>query len=432
MKKYFSLEFYLIIILSLSLKSAYADEKPSLREKESSSGVCATLTSTKEVLQCALQQHPLIQQSQIESTKASYAHGKAAAHYNPELATTTTSEAERGGRLWVFEGSLNQRFELGGKRSSRIEAARAEVDKASSSLQFAREQVFLETIHSLYRYRQIYEELELLNEATTAFQRVLNQYKERGRLSPEQEISSEIFSLALGEQKLRRDKLIVEETGLRRRLELILGRPLPNTRSYLPPFRKKWPALNGAGGENYESSSLKLAKSELRFAQAELQAAQALSWPDVTAGPVVGFDHTGPGDVHQYRFGFNVGLPLPLWNVNRSGRAYAEQGRALAAKNLEVTQSLINIEQKQLLEKYQSVITVMGTLADLKELEKKHSRVEKLFQQGLVSTSLYIEAHRQIQDFLQTRNESEQEANDALWKTYALEGRMFEENLWVF
>lgn len=40
-------------------------------------------------------------------------------------------------------------------------------------------------------------------------------------------------------------------------------------------------------------------------------------------------------------------------------------------------------------------------------MEIRHGRIEKLFEQGLVTTSLFIEAHRQIQEFTQARNEQE-------------------------
>lgn len=390
---------------------------------------CSTIASARDLLRCALERHPIIQQAMIGNQRASNAEGKASAFSNPEISTKTTYGKSLGDHLWTFEGSVDQKLEIGGKRSSRMEMARAEAERGTASLQEAREKAFLEIVHTLNRHRQIHEELEIIDEAISAFQRVQSLYKNRGRLSAEQEVSSEIFSLALGQHRLRRSKLISEKEGIKKRLTFILGQDLPVDEAYLPAFRKEWPELPDSSNDSFESSTIKLAKSDLKSAEAEWKSARADSWPDLTVGPVFQWDREGASDV--YRYGFNLSLPLPLWNLNRSGRAYAEQGKNLAFANLEITRKTERTERAQLLEEYRSVTSIIGSLVNLKDLEKKHSRVERLFEQGLVSTSLYIEAHRQIQEYLATRNEEEHEATDALWKIYAIDGRMFEEALWT-
>ncbi len=390
--------------------------------------ICSEFKSAQDILNCALERHPAVLRARIESQRSSYGERKASAFSNPEVETTTTYGKNLGDKLWTFEGSLNQKIEVGGKRASRIEAARAEADKAGANLQKARESAFLEVMHTLNRHRQIHDELEIINEAVNAFGRVQNLYKGRGRLSAEQEVSSEIFSLALGEHKLRQNNLKNEKDVLKRRLELILGTTLSEDESYLPEFKTHWPSLNELAVDPNKNSELLMAKAELKAAEAEFKGARGDSWPDLTIGPTFSWDREGPSDI--YRYGLNLNLPLPLWNLNRAGRGYAEQGKILAERNLEITGREVNSERKQFLEKYQSVVEAISALPDLKALEKKHSRVEKLFEQGLVSTSLFIEAHRQIQEFIKTRNEEEHEATDALWKIHAIDGRMFEEALW--
>lgn len=405
--------------------NAYAedDAKPS-----NSSAACSELKTARDIVSCALEKHPAVVRAGIESRRSSFGESRASAFENPDVETSTSYGKALGDQLWTFEAALNQKIEIGGKRSSRIAAARAESEKAGANLQRAREAAFLEVIHTLNRHRQIHDELEIVNEAINAFGRVQNLYKKRGRLSAEQEVSAEIFSLALGEHRLRRNNLQNEKDELKRRLELIVQAPLSEEENYLPAFRTQWPLLNEAAVDSLKNSELLLAKAELKFAEAELNSARGGSWPDLTVGPTFSWDREGPSDV--YRYGLNVNLPLPLWNWNRAARAEAEQVKFLAQRNFEFSEKEVSSERKQLLQKYQSVVEAIKALPDLKALENKHSRVEKLFEQGLVSTSLFIEAHRQIQEFVQTRNEEEHEATDALWKLYAIDGQMFEENLW--
>lgn len=410
-------------ILILGNANAFAQEAAPAGE------VCSTLKTAEDILRCALERHPAVLRARIESQRSSFGERKASAFSNPEVETTTKYGKNLGDKLWTFDGSLNQKLEIGGKRASRIDMARAEAEKAGANLQKARESAFLEVIHTLNRHRQVHDELEVITEAVEAFGRVQGLYKNRGRLSAEQEVSSEIFSLALGEHKLRRNNLLNEKDELKRRLELILGAELSEKEeNYLPAFKTHWPSLNQSVVDSNKNSELLMAKAELKAAEAEFKGARGDSWPDLTIGPAFSWDRDGSSDV--YRYGLNLNMPLPLWNWNRAGRAYAEQGKILAEKNLEISGREVNSERKQLLEKYQSVVEAISALPDLKALEKKHSRVEKLFDQGLVSTSLFIEAHRQIQEFIKTRNEEEHEATDALWKIHAVDGQMFEETLW--
>lgn len=413
------LSFFIYLIILFSSES-FAEQSP---------GSCQPIKSAEDFLRCALEKHPAVQRAQIEVSRASKREGKASAFSNPEIETTTTYGKNLGDRLWTFESSLNQKFEMGGKRSSRIDIARAEADRSNASLKQAKEAAFFEVIHSLNRHRQIHEEIEIVSEAIAAFEKVESLYRKRGRLSAEQEIASEIFALALGENRLKRSKLQSEKEELMKRLEFIVGQKLPEDESYLPEFKKIWPEVPSIPTELFKSSATLLAEAELKSSMAELRGAHAESWPDLTIGPVFNWDRDGASDI--YRYGLNLNLPLPLWNWNRSGRAYAEQNKLLAERNFEFTKSEVSLERQRLATRYTLAVAAIKTLPDLDRLEKKHSRVEKLFEQGLLSTSMFIEAHRQMQDFVQTRNEEEHEATDALWKIYALDGKIFEETLWT-
>ena len=48
-------------------------------------------------------------------------------------------------------------------------------------------------------------------------------------------------------------------------------------------------------------------------------------------------------------------------------------------------------------------------MPSLRELEKKHNKVEKLFSRGVVSIPMTIESHRQQVDFLKSRFKIENE-----------------------
>ena len=60
---------------------------------------------------------------------------------------------------------------------------------------------------------------------------------------------------------------------------------------------------------------------------------------------------------------------------------------------------------------------------DKKAIEEKHNKIERLFFNGLVSSSLVIEAHRQLFDLEEKRNETEREAVEALGQVYIIDNQ---------
>lgn len=154
----------------LILKTTYAE----------SVSPCGEIQSMKDILRCALSRHPkFIFRAQADLEKSSKAEGKASAIPNPEVSTKTTYGKSLGDNLWALEGSLDQKIEIGGKRGSRIKLAQSEYERAQASLKDAQEDTFIEMIHTLNRHRQIHEELEILDEAISAFKRVNALYKKR-------------------------------------------------------------------------------------------------------------------------------------------------------------------------------------------------------------------------------------------------------------
>jgi hypothetical protein len=62
-------------------------------------------------------------------------------------------------------------------------------------------------------------------------------------------------------------------------------------------------------------------------------------------------------------------------------------------------------------------------------MEQKHHNMESLFERGLISASLIIEAHRQMSEVIGTYHAQELRAIEALWSVYAMDGVMPKEAL---
>lgn len=388
------------------------------------SQACDLLNTPKDVLECAFDSHPDLVRGKGSLKQAESLGDQAAQRPNPELSARSLFGKNEGESVTGHEVNLAHTFELGGKRSARIDKANAEKEQISSEFLKTKEEVYISISKTLYRIRQVHAEIRTIDEALNTFERIQKQFKVRPRLAPEQEVSLSVFQLAEGDYKLRKSTLESEENTLERSLEVAIGKEFPHGKeSLLPTPQKSWPDLQIGSGE-FKGSDFKLATSELKNAQAEMEIAKGASWPDLKLGPSVQSQSQGSNQYLTY--GVNLTLPLPLYQANGGGRAVANAGLMRAEQSLELRKRELGQRRKILLNQYQKSSKALKESVSLTDIERKHKSVERQFERGVISSSLVIEAHRQMVDFTKSQNELELSALEALWRLKALDGSLFE------
>jgi cobalt-zinc-cadmium efflux system outer membrane protein len=392
------------------------------------SQACSRLGSPQDVIDCALSNHPEAQRARLSNLQAENLEDAASQRPNPEIAGKSVLGSSLGDDVINHEVNLAHTVELGGKRGARMDKALAEKETIAASSQRSREEVLLETLHSLYRLRQIQAELHTLDEALETFSRIQRQFRSRPRRTPEQDVSLGIFDIAEGDYQLRKAALEAELATHTREIELAIGREFEPSTNVLPPKQKNWPKFQDAAAPaSFKGSAMNSVRAGLKLAEAELSVAQSLSWPNLKIGPSFESQTSGPFTFQTY--GVNLSFELPLFQINGGGRAVARTGLDLAERSLTLKERELSNQRKILLQKYDfSVKAVLASLTHA-ELEKKHRNTDALFARGIIPSSLVIEAHRQIVDFTKNQNEQELTALEALWRVYVLEGRAFEEKL---
>lgn len=104
----------------------------------------------------------------------------------------------------------------------------------------------------------------------------------------------------------------------------------------------------------------------------------------------------------------------------------ANAGLMRAEQSLELRKRELGQQRKILLNQYQKSSKALKESVSLTDIEKKHKSVERQFERGVISSSLVIEAHRQMVDFTKSQNELELNALESLWRLKALDGSLFE------
>lgn len=387
---------------------------------------CPAPRSAQEVLDCALKNHPALRRAAAAQAQASYLEPAALQRPNPELDALGRFGKKDGDRLNKDEVTLFHTIEAGGKRSARAAKARADRAAVDSDALKAREDVVLEVISSLYRLRQARAEGGVLDRTISSLSAIQKRLRARPRLTPDQESTLEVFRLAESETQLRRAGLSGEETALVRALELATGGPFEAADTALPPPKETWPELPDVAGGPPSGSQALRAQAELDAATADLRAARGAAYPDIRVGPTL--ERESEGAVVKQTYGLALGLPLPLYHRNRAGRDYAALGVQAAEAGALAARTTLAAERQAELGRYKAAVAALGAIPRAKTGSEAR-RTEELFDRGLIPSSMLLEAYRQAFEIAKTRNETELSAIRALWRIYAIEGRVASEKL---
>lgn len=410
------------ITLSIVLVAALVSVAISVRAVPAEK--CAIIKTYKEALQCTLANHPNVLRADAERARSANLENQASQRPNLEFSgkglRNTQDSAQSNGEV-----DIAYTFELGGKRSSRIEKARLAGELGKVDLEISKDDVLVRTLADLHRLKYLETESILIEDGISTFERITKSYRGRLKLSPEQDVSLSVFMLALEDYKIRKSQLKVQKIALLKELELNTGSSVEISEALFPQKTSTWPDIVEAPQSSLKPSPIRLLETSLKIAEAETKIAQSEAWPDVKIGPDYEWSHS-PSNTEQ-SLGIILTLPLPIWNRNQGGIAVANAEAARARLNLDLTQKELAFEKATFLAKYQEGVKVIRSGISEEDMRKRQKNLRAQFEQGLISSSLVIEANRQILELTKSRNEQELATLEALWNLKRLEGNLLEE-----
>lgn len=371
--------------------------------------------SYSELVKCAFETSTAIEVQEKRLDSAQHLESAAGQLVNPELEADTV---HKGSDASETEAALLFTLELGGKRSARKIEARAEASRVQATTELEKSRIKLEIVLGLYRLSHLKRERAIEEESVATYSKVVGQYQNRPALNPEQEVSLSVFRMAVSDHRLRLDSIKAEE-------EKILQEILSSTRlskeqilGNLPDRKSSWPEIADSAATQ-SSPQTRIAQAELLSAQSVRARAQGDSWPDLKLGPMIKLQKEA-GTQETY-FGATVSLPLPIFSLNQGGRALGEAKVREAELALSATSRAVEGKRSQLARNYRQYVASLKSVLTAKELEQKHGQIERLFFKGLVPSSLVIEAHRQLFELEERRNEIERSAIETLGSIYILD-----------
>lgn len=382
---------------------------------------CDSIQSAQELYDCALEKHPDVKSASVLKEAARAAKEKATQLPNPELTVKSVSAENAGEKVGGTEVTLSLSLtDLLVKRTAFRKSG--QVEEKALIIQ-AEEQEFKaksRVLRDLFRYRQVLDEDEVVDEALGAFQKIERLYRTRRARGPEQDITLNLVRLAQGDYELRRNHLAVEKAEIEARMKGIFGGQFEFKKNLLPLFRTSWPKLE-PGGISKNTFELRKLEAERDKMESEKNLANADSWPKIAAGPVS--ERVTQG-LHQYtQYGFTVTVGVPILSQNGGGRELAGKNLAQAQLQYDYASKKADFERDLLIQKYQSAVETLKKSDGDGALKHRHAQIDAYFRRGLTTSSTVIEAHRQITEFTESQHEHEMAALESLMALNLLSGK---------
>lgn len=375
----------------------------------------------KDLALCALERHPEKQAADLLDERAMGEEKDGRKLYNPELSYDSTkgkllSETQASNRA-----SVSYPIEIFGQRSARVKLGDATSQLTKIERVTSQDNLLINIVLKLYRYRQVLDEGVILDNGLTAYSKVIRMLSSRPRLPPENQASLVVFKLAEGDFRFRKTNLINEKRAIEDFFFHSQGLRVASYQSSLPPKRQSWPTLEATG--NLEGSPyFKVHDFMLERAQARNEMARAQTWPTFRLALIAENNVSGANDYMSYGAGVVATIPLLDWNGGERQATAAEALRTQIMADFEKTD--LRRERGRLLDFYND--SKKDLIASLKsnEVAERHGQVSSLYYKGLITSSLFVEAHRQLLDFTKSQNEIEIKTMEALMKIYALDSKL--------
>lgn len=243
---------------------------------------------------------------------------------NPELSVEAGPAYGGSGTFLDWGVSLSQRFELGGKRSSRRAAASSRRAAARLRLDWTRLEVEARVRRTFYLAVIAQERVDATRDAERFAAEVRQAATERLRSGAATQLELNTATAVSG--RARSERLTAERELRLRREELAAAVFAPANVDLepvgdVPTFAELRVSENQlVGGAAEKRMDVVAVRRDREAAEAELALARSLAIPDAALG--VTYGRSGLEDSETVLFG--LALELPLWNRNQGGKRAAE------------------------------------------------------------------------------------------------------------
>ncbi|MDE2039597.1 MAG: TolC family protein [Elusimicrobia bacterium] len=357
-----------------------------------------TLAQLSELVEAV---NPALKAAEQQARAADATASQAALYPNPTLTYDYAVEKTVG---------LSQDFELPGKRHSRLETGHREADLSRAKYAQVRADLKADVEEAYYQLLLARQRADLLKRQAQTLSKMQAQVGQRYQPGLKNSVDTVRIDLeAAGVQKASRQAAAEEEIAIAA-LNTLLLRPATASLEIQGSLETSFPQLTlerlqDAAGQ---SPALVSAQKAMDLKSAELSFARKAWLPDIKAGPNYS---RGSGD--ERLIGFNVGVPLPLWNRNQRAVAASQSSRDAAQFEASGVQAIVAQDLHRQLRAYQAaqeqVRTFQAGLLD--QAAQVMVQAQSAYKQGLINLTDFL-------DVLRTSLQAKDDYAQALWESH--------------
>jgi outer membrane protein TolC len=399
-----------VVALSIAFQSVFAAE---------AGGDCQPISYT-DFVKCAEKISSDIRISEQQVQAVVNLEDAAQQWVNPDL---EVDSVWKGSEKAETTAALLFTVRLGGKKNALVSEAKGEIQRSQANRDLSVNGTRLEIMLSLYRLSHLKAEIALEEESVVTFTKIVGQFQKRPALSPEQDVSLTVFKMSLADHQLRLTRLQADQEKLVQALFSVTGIGKAAILKSLPSRKDKWPEIS-IEGDVESSPQMRQAVADLKVARSQKDKADSDAWPDLKIGPSMKL--TKENGENNTFVGVGLSMSLPMFTTNSGNRAYRSQKVIEVELVANQSRKKLTSARSELVNRYSKTVGSLKNSLSLKDLEEKHEQVERQFFKGLVSSSLIIEAHRQLFELEERRNASELEALESYGRILIMDNKFNE------
>jgi cobalt-zinc-cadmium efflux system outer membrane protein len=384
------------------------------------SSACPSPQELDDILDCLKDKHTLVLTKNFQAQSLENLHEVMGQWPNPILDV----QSVHSGSSRQTQVVLTQKIDLAGKLEALREKGKLIYEVSKNQLEVTKEDVIEQVLLNIHHIMHVHETLIVNKEILQSLSKVISALKRRPALNPEQEASLMNFKLQEGEVRNIIALLEDEEE------EILLFFALNGGYSksdVLKVMEDHGHSLEVSRSKEGLSLNLLRLGLETKLAEKELKLQNAIVYEDISIGPI--FMNEDFKTDSEKLFGVAVNIPLPLWQSNGAGKAMARTSLRNSKLQYNLFKEKEDLHKRSLLERIDNLKENLKLLPKEEELMKTHLRVERLYSQGLISPSSFLDSHRIWRDVTSSKLELEEKILKLKISYYRLIGQLNEVHL---
>lgn len=381
---------------------------------------CPEPKKLDDILSCLKNNHYLVQIKDFEVQNSSHLEKAMGQRPNPILDVQTV----HAGNARQTQIILAQEIDLGGRLSALREQGKIihKVNKVQKTI--TQEEVVETVLLNIHHLIHLNETLRVNNEVFGSLDSVIRSLKKRPVLNPEQEASLLNFGLQRAEVQNLIALLEDEEEEVLLFFYLNGGYKKEQVLSVMKDHYHPIELIDSP-----DTSSLNLTRLglETKLAKEEWDLQKANVWDGISVGPMFMDDKLE--DFSEKLYGVAFTMPIPVWQLNGANKARAQIAFSNSQRQFDLFKKKETIEKENLTSRISKLKESLAKLPKSSELTSSHKRVERLYSQGLISSTIYLDSHRIWRDVSSSKLELEEKILRLTIEYYRLVGKLNEVHL---